>query len=68
MELPSTTALRPRPVWSRYRLRRIRNLETMPSPTEEEKHDAILVLSDSMNMLVPELWEEATRIFEEASS
>lgn len=67
MNLPSTTALRPRPVWRRYRLRLRRNLQPMPSPTDEEKADAILVLSDELNMLIPELWEEASRIFAEAS-
>ena len=67
MDLPKTERLTPRPVWERYRLRQMRNLEPMPLPTDEEKADAILVLSDTLNMLVPELWEEASRIFEEAS-
>ena len=39
----------------------------MPPPTEAEKHDAILVLSEPLNAMAPELWAEATRIFEGAS-
>lgn len=39
----------------------------MAPPTDAEKHDAILVLSDPLNELVPALWIEAHRIFEEAS-
>jgi hypothetical protein len=39
----------------------------MPPPTEEEKYDAIRVLEDPYNAVVPELWAEAHRIFDEAS-
>lgn len=67
MKLPNTTRIKPRPVWRRHLRRQLRNVEPMPPPTEAEKHDAILVLSEPLNAMAPELWAEATRIFEEAS-
>lgn len=67
MELPTTQALRPRPVWQRHLLRSLRNFEELAPPTEEEKYDAIKVLRDPDNAGVPGLWIEAHRIFQEAS-
>lgn len=65
--IPRTERMRPRPVWRRHRLRTLANVNQLPSPTEEEKYDAIQVLSDPLNALIPGLWDEATRIFDEAS-
>lgn len=67
MDLPKTEHMRPRPVWARSQKRALRNFEAMPPPTEEEKYDAIRVLEDPYNAVVPELWAEAHRIFDEAS-
>ena len=47
--------------------RTLQNLAPMDPPTDAEKHDAILVLSDPENAAVPSLWIEAHLIFIEAS-
>lgn len=57
----------PRPVWARHLRRTKLNTEPLAPPTEEEKHDAVLVLQDESNAGVPGLWIEAHRIFDESS-
>lgn len=42
------------------------NTGSLAPPTEEEKHDAILILQDPRNAAIPGLWLEAHKIFEEA--
>jgi hypothetical protein len=59
--------MKERPVWKRHLLRTLRSIDPLPAPTEEEKHDAIVVLEDESNMGIPGLWDEANRIFDEAS-
>ena len=66
-DLPVTTKIRPRPVWERHYRRILSNVNPLPPPSEREKQDAIRVLADPGNQLVPGLWDEAHRIFEEAS-
>lgn len=65
--IPKTKRLEPRPVWRRHLQRTLQNVNPLAPPTEEEKHDAILVLKDPLNQMIPELWLEAHRIFEEGS-
>lgn len=40
---------------------------SLPPPTEKEQQDAIAILADPLNEAIPGLWEEAHRIFDEAS-
>jgi hypothetical protein len=47
--------------------RTMQNLAQMGPPTDREKSDAIRVLSDPENEIVPSLWMEAHLIFLEAS-
>lgn len=47
--------------------RTLQNLVKMDPPTDAEKRDAIRVLSDPENVLVPSLWIEAHLILEESS-
>jgi hypothetical protein len=76
--LPESEAIRPRPVWARW-LRRQASLVSGalidPWPTDEEKHDAILVLrsaveqgDDVLPKVSDELHREAQRIMDEASA
>lgn len=65
--IPKTKRLKPRPVWRRHLQRTLQNVNELAAPTDAEKHDAILVLSDPLNELIPSLWIEAHRIFEEGS-
>jgi len=65
--LPRTERLRQRPVWQRHMRRTMQNLAQMGPPTDREKSDAIRVLSDPENEIVPSLWMEAHLIFLEAS-
>jgi len=65
LELPETTRLKPRPVWDRW-MRRMWDI-SLPPPTEKEQQDAIAILADPLNEAIPGLWEEAHRIFDEAS-
>lgn len=60
--------IKPRPVWARWERRR--RFEPMLPPTDEEKHDAIIVLRDGQNAAgVPlELLREAERIVHEGSA
>lgn len=67
MSIPETHSIKPRPVWRRRERRTWENTGPLPAPTDEEKHDAILVLSDPTYEAIPGLWLEAHRIFEEAS-
>lgn len=67
MLIPKTKRLEPRPVWRRHLKRTLNNVNPLPLPTDEEKHDAILVLSETLNEMIPGLWDEAHRIFDEAS-
>lgn len=67
MKIPATSRLQARPVWRRHLRRTLLNTARLPPPTEEEKRDAIRVLSEPLNEVIPGLWEEATRIFDEAS-
>ena len=60
-----TQAMKPRPVWARY-LRR-KNGEQVGYPTDEEKHDAILVLGSQPYTPVDLLTVEAVRIWEDGS-
>lgn len=62
-----TDRMMPRPVWRRHMQRVIQNVNPMPPPTDEEKHDAILVLEDPDNEMVSGLWLEAHRIVDESS-
>lgn len=65
--LPVSDSIKKRPVWER-RQRRIYMQDQLEPPTDEEKHDAILVLADpSYERDAPAVWQEATRIFLEAS-
>lgn len=66
MELPTTQALRPRPVWKRHLVRSLRNLEDPGPPTEEECVDAVQVLKLSQGEIWDTLALEAFRIFDEA--
>lgn len=68
-----TDSLRPRPVWRRY-LRRLDSEEwrtPLPAPTNDEKHDAILVLQAGPSLLTGGLsdpvWVEAQRILDDSS-
>lgn len=74
--LPETEAIRPRPVWLRW-LRRQGIFEDdgarLDSPTDDEMHDAILVLRDTGQgrptvMAGDPLHVEAQRILDEASA
>jgi len=47
--------------------RTLQNLAQMDPPTDREKFDAIRVLSDPENEIVPGLWVEAHLIMDEAS-
>lgn len=67
MKIPRTQRLQARPVWRRHLKRTMLNTEQLPPPTEEEKHDAIKVLAEPLNEGEPGLWDEAHRIFDEAS-
>jgi hypothetical protein len=67
MSIPKTKRLEPRPVWRRHLQRTLQNVNPLPPPTEKEKHDAILVLSEPLNEMIPGLWIEAHRIFDESS-
>lgn len=58
--IPETTSMQPRPVYARW-LRR--NAGTLSPPTDAEKHDAILVLRDNIDVV-----GEAQRIMDEASA
>ncbi len=66
--LEVTEKIKPRPVWARWERRR--RFEPMLPPTDEEKHDAILVLRDGTDATgVPlELLREAERIVHEGSA
>jgi hypothetical protein len=67
--LPVTERIRPRPIMSRL-IERWGGRDPGP-PTEEEKHDAILVLADPPNADDPKddpLYAEAERVFAESSS
>lgn len=66
MSIPVTSKIRQRPVWRRHRLRVLSNINPIAPPTEEEKADAIRVLEDEDNQLIPGLWDEAHRILDEA--
>lgn len=66
-EIPKTMRLKPRPVWDRWMRRMWANTGPLAPPTDEEKHDAILILADPTNAAIPGLWLEAHKIFEEAS-
>jgi len=71
-DIEETTAITPRPVWARWERRR--QYEPMLPPTDEEKHDAILVLAELGGSQSPAtvadvaLVREAERIFIEASA
>lgn len=66
MDLPISEKIRMRPVWRR-RQRRIYGQNTLPPPTEEERQDAIAVLSDKrLETEAPALWFDAFLIFDEA--
>lgn len=67
MLIPKTKRLEPRPVWRRHLQRTLQNVNPLPPPTDAEKHDAILVLSEPLNEMIHGLWVEAHLIFEEAS-
>jgi hypothetical protein len=61
---PVTDKMKPRPVYARY-LRRRHHIPLEP-PTDEEKADAIRILSEPY-MWADEVGDEAFRIFMEAS-
>src|SRR5512144_98625 len=63
-EIPITGRMTPRPVWAR--LERRFNGEELGPPTDEEKHDAILVLQQELRH-PRSLHAEALRIVEECS-
>jgi hypothetical protein len=65
--LPRTERLRQRPVWQRHMRRTLQNLAQMDPPTERERWDAIQVLRDPENVIVPSLWVEAHLILDESS-
>jgi hypothetical protein len=74
-EIPETESMRPRPVWARWLRRQgIAEPNGLPlsPPTDEEKHDAILVLSDAHGSFPGGIGDglhvEAQRIMDEASA
>lgn len=71
IQIPATTSMPPRPVWARYLQRQ--RLDCLMPPTDEEKHDAILVLRDLAPREGEDTWPvglvgEAQRILDEASA
>lgn len=66
-DTPRTNRMVARPVWRRHMQRVVQNVNPMPPPTDEERYDAIRVLEDLGNEMVPGLWLEAHRIVDESS-
>ena len=68
-DLPVSTSIVMRPVWKR-RQRRTYGANPLPPPTDDEKRDAIRVLSlpDAMLAEMPAVHIEAQTIMEEASA
>lgn len=76
-EIEETTSMSSRPVWARWLRRQSWMMppvqDSFPAPTDEEKHDAILVLaqeweSDDWPITSQALRTEAQRIMDEASA
>jgi hypothetical protein len=68
VSIPISSSIRVRPVWAR-RQRRLYHQNPLDPPTDEEKHDAILVLADqSMETDAPAIWIEAQMILDEADA
>jgi hypothetical protein len=67
-DIPESTSIRMRPVWHRRQRRRWTN-DPLPPPTQDEVRDAIQVLAlpDAMLETMPAIWQEATRVLDEAS-
>jgi len=61
VDIPESDKITPRPVWARHQRRHYLKA-TLDAPTEEEMHDAILVLSD------PDLQTESPDLYLEAFS
>jgi hypothetical protein len=67
VSIPISSSIRVRPVWRR-RQQRFYHQNPLGPPTDEEMHDAILVLADpSSERDAPALWIEAQTILDEAS-
>lgn len=68
MRLPASTSIVMRPVWKR-RQRRAYMHNPLPPPTDEEKRDAVRVLSlpDAMLAEMPAVHAEAQRILCEST-
>jgi hypothetical protein len=65
--IPTSTSIVMRPVWHR-RQRRHYSEDVLGPPTDDEMHDAIMVLSDrQLQKEAPALWLEAETIHQEAT-
>jgi hypothetical protein len=68
-DLPVSTSIVMRPIWARRQKRRYYNVNQLPPPTNDERRDAIRILSlpDAMLAEMPALHAEAQRVMCEAT-